>query len=91
MATEDMISEFRTKTRGLRIVFSFLHFHFTLLHIVSSTAVLFSLFVIVEPLIHLRVCHGTPINKNFLNTNYLQEGQIFLYQTLQQINSYYRS
>jgi len=30
----------------------------------SANSVLFNLFVIVEPLIYFRVCHGTPINKN---------------------------
>ena len=31
---------------------------------IVSKAVLFNLFVIVEPLIYFRVCPGTPINKN---------------------------
>ena len=31
---------------------------------VSPTSVLFKLFVIMEPLIYFRVCHGTPISKN---------------------------
>ena len=31
---------------------------------VSPTSVLCHLFVIMEPLIYFRVCHGTPINKN---------------------------
>ena len=31
---------------------------------VSPASVLFNLFVIMEPLIHFRVCHGIPINKN---------------------------
>ena len=34
------------------------------------TLVVLNLFVIVEPLIYFRVCHGTPINKNLKNTNY---------------------
>ena len=37
----------------------------------SPKSVLFKLVVIVEPLIYFRVCHGTPINKNLRNTNYL--------------------
>jgi len=36
-----------------------------------SKIVLFNLFVIVEPLIYFPVCHGTPINQNLKNTNYL--------------------
>jgi len=32
---------------------------------------LFNLLVIAEPLIYFRVCHGTPINKNLKNTNYV--------------------
>jgi len=45
---------------------------------ISYKSVLFNLFVIVEPLIYFRVCHGTPVNKTLKNTNYLQENQIFL-------------
>jgi len=33
--------------------------------IIAQLTVLFNLFVIMEPLIYFRVCHGTPIiNKN---------------------------
>ena len=41
--------------------------------------VLFNLFVIAEPLMYFRVCHGTPTNKNLEITNCLQENQIFRY------------
>jgi len=37
----------------------------------TCTAVLFNLFVIVEPLIYFRVCQGTSVNKNLKDTNYL--------------------
>jgi len=33
-------------------------------NLLAPTPVLFNLFVIVEPLIYFRVCHGTPIKKN---------------------------
>jgi len=54
----------------------------------DAKTVLFNLFVIVEPLMYFRVCHGTPINKNLKSTNYLQGNQIFRYEALQQINSF---
>jgi len=38
---------------------------------IGASSVLFNLFVVVEPLIYFRVCHGTPINKNLENTDYL--------------------
>jgi len=38
---------------------------------IGASSVLFNLFVVVEPLIYFRVCHGTPINKNLGNTDYL--------------------
>ena len=37
----------------------------------GSRAVLFHLFVIVEPVIYFRVCHGILIDKNLKNLNYL--------------------
>ena len=40
---------------------------------------LFTLFVIAEPLMYFCVCHGTPTNKNLEITNCLQENQIFRY------------
>ena len=46
---------------------------------VECRAVLFNLFVIVEPLMYFRVCHGIPTNKNLEITNSLQENQIFRY------------
>ena len=44
---------------------------------VKCRTVLFNLFVIAEPLMYFRVCHGTPTNKNLEITNCLQENQIF--------------
>ena len=38
-------------------------------------------FVIAEPLMYFRVCHGTPTNKNLEIKNCLQENQIFRYHT----------
>jgi len=35
----------------------------TIFDVLQSTAVLFNLFVIVEPLIYFRVCHGPPLTK----------------------------
>ena len=46
---------------------------------VNCRTVLFNLFVIAEPLMYSRVCHGTPTNKNLEITNCLQENQIFRY------------
>ena len=46
---------------------------------VECRTVLFNLFVIAEPLMYFRVCHGTPTNKNLEITNCLQENQIFRY------------
>ena len=46
---------------------------------VECRTVLFNLFVIAEPLMCFRVCHGTPTNKNLKITNCLQENQIFRY------------
>ena len=46
---------------------------------VKCRTVLFNLFVIAEPLMYFRVCHGTPTNKNLEITNCLQENQIFRY------------
>ena len=46
---------------------------------VECRTVLFNLFVIAEPQIYFRVCHGTPTNKNLEITNCLQENQIFRY------------
>ena len=45
--------------------------------LVECRTVIFNLFVIVEPLMHFRVCHGTPTSKNLEITNCLQENQIF--------------
>jgi len=46
--------------------------HFLFLYLMERfRSVLFNLFVIVEPLIYFRVCHGTLINKNLKYTNYL--------------------
>ena len=44
---------------------------------VECRTVFFNLFVIAEPLMYFRVCHGTPTNKNLEITNCLQENQIF--------------
>ena len=46
---------------------------------VECRTVLFNLFVIAEPLMYFRVCHGTPTNKKLEITNCLQENQIFRY------------
>ena len=46
---------------------------------VECRTVLFNLFVIAEPLMYFRVCHGTPTNKTLEITNCLQENQIFCY------------
>ena len=40
---------------------------------VKCRTVLFNLFVIAEPLMYFRVCHGTPTNQNLEITNCLQE------------------
>ena len=48
---------------------------------VECETVLFNLFVITEPLMYFRVCHGTPTNKNLEITNCLYENQIFRYCT----------
>ena len=41
----------------------------------------FNLFVIVEPLIYFCVCHGTPINKNLKNMNYVRKSNFSLLDT----------
>jgi len=41
-------------------------------------SVLFNLFDIVEPLIYVCACHGTPINKNLKSTNYLYKNQTYI-------------
>ena len=46
---------------------------------IECRTVLFNLFVIEEPLMYFRVCHGTPTNKNLETTNCLQTNQIFRY------------
>ena len=46
---------------------------------VECRTMLFNLFVIVEPVMYFRVCHGTPTNKNLEITNCLQKNQIFRY------------
>ena len=49
---------------------------------VECRTVLFNLFVIVEPLMYFRVCHGTPTHKNLEITNCLQENHKFRYYNL---------
>ena len=46
-----------------------------------SRSVFFNLFVIVEPLIYFCVCHGTPINKNLKNMNYVRKSNFSLLDT----------
>jgi len=47
----------------------------------AHKSVLFNLFVIVEPLTYLRVCHGIPINKNLKKEVLVKKSNILLVNT----------
>ena len=62
-----------------RIVLNYSFFFYEIRTRVECITVLFNLFVIAEPLMYFRVCHGTLTNKNLEITNCLQKKQIFRY------------